>query len=189
MQNVEIEYKMLLEVGQYQNILNYIIDKNRYEKINQTNYYFDTEDFKLSNLKHALRIRVINNNEYEICLKVKRDLDMLENNFLVDEDTFNKILDNPNIINEYTNTDYDLKLIGKLENIRYEYHLGLNLICLDHSKYLDVEDYEIEFEAYNYDQEDVFRAFLSKFNLNYVRNDLNKIQRCIREYLRIENNL
>lgn len=189
MENVEIEYKMLLKEDEYQNVLQFILERNRFEKINQTNYYFDTKDFKLSKKKHALRIRDTFDGKYEICLKIKRDRDVLENNYMVDESVFHKILEDPNIINEYTNTEYDLILVGKLDNLRYEYKMGLNLVCLDHSKYLDVEDYEIEFEAYDYDQEDIFRAFLYKFGIEYHKNEVSKIQRCFKEYLKIENNL
>ena len=79
--NLEIEFKNMLNEDEYKKLLaEFSIDE---EKIwTQKNVYFDTPTSQLKNLGAALRIRV-KNNTYELTLKTKAEVGLLETNQLI----------------------------------------------------------------------------------------------------------
>lgn len=181
-ENIEIEYKHCLDEEGYLKIKEYLERQKDHVLIEQENYYFETKDFSLKDLGYALRIRVIDNNEYELCLKKQRENDILEKNIMVSKEEFNEICLEPNLMREYINEDYDFILLGSLNNKRIEYRNENGLICLDKSSYFDKIDYELEYEANDYDSESYLAKFLSYFEITYVSNKKSKIQRFIEAY-------
>ncbi|WP_423363864.1 CYTH domain-containing protein [Mycoplasma sp. P36-A1] len=177
MENVEIEYKMLLTKEQYNLIKEDI--KSKAEKIEQTNIYFDTKDRQLAAKKQALRIRIAMPKGYELTLKEKREKDQLEHNFDISSDDYNLILAHPDEgISEYLpNLSKGIIVLGQLKNTRLEWHTEQGTFALDHSKYNGIEDYEIEFEAKDYESENVLVSLLETYNIQYKANHKNKIQR------------
>lgn len=180
MLEIEIEYKQLLTEDEYLKLKKYFESKNAILK-KQENYYFDNELLTLANEKRMLRIRV-KDNSYLLCLKTKRVNDILENNIEVSEQTFNKILDNPNLLNEYyKDLPGDLNLLGVLKTTRLEFSDNGNY-CLDKSEYYDCLDYEIEYEALDYESEETFEKFLKNHNIIYDKKFKSKNQRFLKEY-------
>ena len=175
MKVVEIEYKQLLTKEEYQRIEQFLIEQN-VTSFEQENYYFDTLDFKLKKNQKALRIRK-KDNTYEACLKQQREFDLLEDNINLTEEHATKMFKNPSLLASYYCLDEEIVLLGSLKTIRYEYPLEKGLICLDKSTYLNTEDYEIEFEAIDYEQKPVFIDFLKRFNIEFKENKKSKIAR------------
>lgn len=180
--NIEIEYKHLLSANEYELIKEFLIKDINHKIIKQENYYFETSDFKLKELGYALRIRIINGNEYELCLKQKREKDILEHNYMISVEQFMAICKQPNLMREYVNEELDFIALGVLNNTRIELEIENGLICLDKSNYFNQDDYEIEFEANDYESEEYFVMFLENFGIKYQSNDKSKIQRFITAY-------
>lgn len=180
--NNEIEFKQLLSQTEYQQIY------DTYFKgiipFSQTNYYIDTPDFQLKAHKSALRIRV--KADYnEMTLKVPAEVGLMEYNF---ETSIVPQLDKvitpdsipPDIIEQLKQMDItldELTILGALTTNRVESKVSDNLLVLDHSSYLDQEDYELEYEVSDYDQGlQNFKSLLEQFNIQHQTPD-NKVQR------------
>ena len=87
-ENLEIEFKILLDKKVYDQIINdYSIDTS----YTQTNYYLMHPI--LTKLKYSLRIRE-KNNQYELTLKQPQTTGSLETNLIINKDAKDKILNN-----------------------------------------------------------------------------------------------
>src|SRR5690554_6332200 len=79
---MEIEFKTSIEKDKYLELLElFDLEENIYK---QTNYYFDTEDFTLSNNKTVLRIRQ-KGVRFKVTLKSKSKVGPFKNNVLIDK--------------------------------------------------------------------------------------------------------
>ena len=119
-ENLEIEFKILIDKDTYQQIINdHKIDRS----YQQTNYYLMHP--VLSELKYSLRIRE-KNNQYELTLKQPQTKGNLETNLIISKELKNKIIDHELINNEvykkvkdYSKNRSDLNTyykVGKLLN-------------------------------------------------------------------------
>ncbi|MDF9866956.1 uncharacterized protein YjbK [Bacilli bacterium PM5-3] len=175
-EEIEIEYKQLLLESEYNKIKNDIL-KQEHKIIEHENFYFETKTKDLKKRKQALRIRV-SQNYIEICLKTQRENDLLENNILISKNEFDSIYqDNTLIYNYDLDLPKGLYLIGSLKTNRIEHVIRDGLICLDMSTYNNKKDYEIEFEANDYNKEQAFINYLDSFAIKYKPNHKSKIQR------------
>ena len=110
---------------------------------------------------------------------------LLEHNFETTiRPKMNDVLD-PNdvpqdIIDELKSIDADIErltVLGSLTTQRMEVPLDENLLVLDRSEYLDMTDYELEFEVENHDKgRKEFERILNQFNIDYHEPD-NKVKR------------
>lgn len=150
----------------------------------QENFYFDTPDFALKNLGSALRIRK-KDKTYEMTLKQPADIGLLETNQTINADDTSAALDNSGLpygkvqqcIEEKNIPFSKLKYLGSLKTNRVEFEYMNGLLVLDHSTYLNTEDYEVEYEVKDYQEgQEIFRTFLSQFNIP-ERKTKNKIHR------------
>lgn len=180
--NNEIEFKQLLTQSQYQSIYKtYFQDVGTFS---QTNYYIDTPQFDLKAHQSALRIRV--KDDYnEMTLKIPVEVGLMEYNFetrVVPE--LNKSITTQmlpaEIIEQLEKMDFDLNqlvILGALTTERLEKEVNGNLLVLDKSRYLDFEDFELEFEVDDYDEGfKQFKNILEQFNMQHEIPD-NKVQR------------
>ena len=175
---IEIEYKQLLTKEQYKTIKEFILIK-KFKRLNHENYYFDSKTTPLKNQGQALRIRR-GLDYYELCLKSQREYDIVEQNILLTETEFVNICnDNSLMLKYFKDLPKDIELLGSLKTKRIEYQLEDGLICLDESAYHNIVDYEIEFEANDYDKETVLIDFLKEFSIEYCPNLKSKIQRFV----------
>ena len=171
-QNIEIEFKNILTKNEYEQLLKFFkVDKNHIFK--QENHYFDTPNFALKSKETALRIRK-KGLKYEMTLKQPAAVGLLETNQTISEDEaqlaihFGKLPTGiiQRLIEEIEIPFSTLEYFGSLitERVEFEYQKGL--LVLDHSIYLDTEDYELEYEVENYQNgEKLFSDLLEKFKI------------------------
>ncbi|WHY68377.1 CYTH domain-containing protein [Neobacillus sp. SuZ13] len=182
-QNIEIEFKNILTKNEYEHLLKFFkVDTNQIFK--QENHYFDTPNFSLKSKETALRIRKKGLN-FEMTLKQPADVGLLETNQTISEAEaqlafrFGKLPIGiiQRLIEESEIPFSTLEYFGSLitERVEFEYQKGL--LVLDHSIYLDTEDYELEYEVKNYQNgEKIFIELLEQFKIP-ARLTENKIRR------------
>lgn len=154
MQHIEIEFKNLLTKEEYEHLLNYFRVKP-IQIIPQANHYFETPEGHLKKAMSGLRIRQIGD-YYECTLKEKSsEHGHLETTVEITKEQadtvlttgrfpFHEITSRLEAIDVPLN---DLHLFGSLQTDRVELPYKGGLLVLDHSKYLQQEDYEVEYET------------------------------------------
>lgn len=157
-QEIEIEFKNILT---YEEFLRLIYDFNIQKSafIEQTNYYFDTDDFQLKNQKSALRIRY-KNGGYTLTLKQQYDQHILETHQTIDNTQFPKFLaGNPlpeggvtEVLRKLHIETPEIKYLGELTTNRVELPYRDDLLVLDENHYLGKIDYELEYESADYNK-------------------------------------
>lgn len=180
---LEIEYKILLNKETFYQILQHYQSSIKEDYI-QTNHYFTHP--LLSQKKWMLRIRE-KKNSFEMTLKRPQNNHRLETNInlsLQEKDDFfhhrplsNEII---NILRQEGINPLEVNNQFSLTTHRYDIPLDEGMLSLDHSTYLDKEDYELEFEVNN--EEKGYQQFLEiikPFHLTYQGNCLSKIQRVL----------
>lgn len=182
-QNIEIEFKNILLKEEFLLLIHHFSIKES-QFFDQENHYFDTPNFSLKEQNSALRIRE-KNGQYEMTLKQPAKEGLLETNQLLSMEealialsggglpagTVSEMIANMSI--SYAKLTYFGSL--KTKRVEFTYHNGL--LVLDHSSYLNKEDFEVEYEVENYREGDqVFHQLLQRFNIPVRKTD-NKIKR------------
>ncbi|WP_257349132.1 CYTH domain-containing protein [Pseudalkalibacillus decolorationis] len=186
-QELEIELKNLVTIDEFKQLLTHFkLPSSSF--VEQTNYYFDTEDFRLKGLGCALRIRK-KKDEYTFTLKQPEGDGLLESHeSLNDEDALNYISGHltdksemVNLIKSNFNIDpSSLLFLGSLKTTRAETCFKSGLLVFDHSEYLGHEDFEIEFEVPDFLQgRNEFEQLFAQFSIP-IRETPNKIRRFFR---------
>lgn len=182
-QNIEIEFKNMLTNEEFLLLIKHFnIDQSKFKK--QVNHYFDTPSFSLKVHGSALRIRE-KGTQFEMTLKQPAEQGLLETNQFLDREQAEYILNTGKILDgevkdAITNMIDDaesLQYFGSLTTVRAEFGYKGGLLVLDHSYYLNTEDYELEYEVT--DETEGFKIFselLDKLNIP-VRTTDNKIKR------------
>lgn len=182
-QNIEIEFKNMLTKVEYEKLLKeFNIDMQQI--FSQENHYFDTNEFALKTFGSALRIRK-KPGGCEMTLKQPADIGLLETNQdLSEEEAFQAIQCNKlpkgkikQIIEDLGIPFSKLEYFGSLTTNRVEVEYTHGLLVLDHSIYLNNQDYELELEV-NDEQhgKEHFLALLEQYRIP-VRHTQNKIRR------------
>lgn len=186
-QNIEIEFKNMLTKQEFENLINFF-QINEEDFFLQENHYFDTANFDLKEKGSALRIRQ-KNNEYELTLKQPHKEGLLETNenmsILEAEQMFRgEKLSNETIRSCISKMNIDpnqIHYFGSLTTKRAEIEYKQGLVVLDHSWYLNKEDYELEYEVSNKEAgQKAFIALLDKLQIPQRKTD-NKIKRFYKE--------
>ena len=182
-QNIEIEFKNMLTKAEYERILvEFNIGAN--QVFTQENHYFDTPDFALKNARCALRIRK-KGTDYVMTLKQPMEIGLLETNQLLTNAESSAALNHgrlpngqiKNLIEEGNIPFFEIEFFGSLITNRAEFAYKNGLLVLDHSIFLEHEDYEMEFEVENYeDGKKSFQELLEQFNIPQ-RETKNKVRR------------
>lgn len=192
-QELEIEYKNLLNQSEYQSILHYEFSNAELlqstQKRIQTNYYFDTCDKKLKKEGAALRIRTQNSHN-ELTFKVPSANFLMETNLELTAAQTEYVLNKGSLqlseltkqkleiglseINEYT----IFKYFNHFKTTRYEKKEGANLLVLDQTIFQnETIDYELEVEGQNPQAaKKFFQSILNKYSIP-IRPTLPKIAR------------
>ncbi|GGI38825.1 CYTH domain-containing protein [Mammaliicoccus stepanovicii] len=181
-EELEIEFKNLLTHDEYFSIKQYYFKQKAPFK--QTNYYIDTYNQDIISKKMALRIRE-KHHQYEMTLKIPQKIGLLEINEPID--SLPKLGEKlcidmlPPSISEALNKHHivlnDLVLLGSLTTYRLEQKLDTGLLVLDHSIYLNEEDFELEFEVSDFDKGEIdFSSILENLNIER-RIPANKVKR------------
>ncbi|NRD78444.1 CYTH domain-containing protein [Bacillus sp. BRMEA1] len=182
-QNIEIEFKNMLTKTEYQTLL--IAFKIKAEQFfTQENHYFDTPDFALKNMGSALRIRK-KQKGFEMTLKQPVEIGLLETNQPLNAAEAEQMLQAGTLpageikakIDAISGDFSTLEYFGSLKTNRVEIAYQEGLLVLDHSLYLNTEDFEMEYEVQNYQKgKSIFDEILKLYQIP-ERKTKNKIQR------------
>ncbi|WP_079529426.1 CYTH domain-containing protein [Halobacillus hunanensis] len=191
-QEIEIEFKNLLTEEEYHKLYTQL-DFAAIEQVEQTNYYFETDDYQLRDKGAALRIRQ-KDDTWTLTLKEPHPDGLLETHHTLSEAEAGLWLKNqlsaPPEVNRQLEqlgvSVSDLCYIGALTTKRQERAYNDTLVVLDHSFYCGQSDYELELEASSKQQgEQVFEDILSTNHIPKRATD-NKIKRFFQAKLKSE---
>ncbi|TDK58522.1 CYTH domain-containing protein [Bacillus salipaludis] len=182
-QNIEIEFKNMLTKEEYELLL---IKFTTVESklITQENHYFDTKDFALKNEQSALRIRQ-KGQQFEMTLKQPANIGLLETTQNLTEAEATLAIQEgklpsgaiKEIISKMDIVFSKLSYFGSLKTNRAEMNYKSGILVLDHSLYLNKEDYELEYEVENEQLgQKIFEELLNQYNIPHRKTE-NKIQR------------
>ena len=190
--NIEIEKRVMLSKAQYDALLEYTSNYKDKESMVLLNHYFDDEDLALRKAHHMLRIRNINDNQYELTLKVKGDNGDLEINDPISLEEVNELIEHFNYqINDIMDkvrlvTSKEIRYITSLKTERIEIHFPNYLFVLDKNYYSDVIDYDLEIEANDIDiANETILKYCTLFGMQYDPNYKSKSRRAINKALAI----
>ncbi|PLR97600.1 CYTH domain-containing protein [Bacillus sp. T33-2] len=186
-QHIEIEFKNLLKKEEFSRLQTYFkLDGSKFKK--QVNHYFDTSSFSLKNAGSALRIRE-KGNQYELTLKQPDETGLLETSQILSgqeasaalqHSVFPEGIIKDSLANMRVDTD-SLVFFGSLTTLRAEKEYENGLIVLDHSYYLNKEDFELEYEVTDaIEGLSIFNNLLEELNIPKRETD-NKIKRFYNE--------
>jgi uncharacterized protein YjbK len=182
-QNIEIEFKNMLTKEEYENLITFFSIKED-DIFTQENHYFDTADFALKEQGSALRIRK-KGNEYEMTLKQPAIEGLLETNQVLSKEEASDAITQgllpsgiiQNLISKMNISFSNLSYFGSLTTKRVEFKFENGLLVLDHSYYLNKEDYEVEYEVESYQHgKQIFLQLLKQHGIPN-RETENKIRR------------
>ncbi|MBG9449951.1 hypothetical protein ABE67_11545 [Cytobacillus firmus] len=188
--NIEIEFKNMITTDEFTALMNFLNLRSE-DFSEQENHYFDTPDFLLKEKGSALRIRQ-KYGSFELTLKQPHPEGLLETNEDLSESEAAEMIQTGKIPREQIKKSIEelgiktdnLRYFGTLTTKRAEKEYNKGLAVLDHSRYLNKEDFEIEFEVD--DQKEgqmVFLNLLQQLNIP-VRKTENKIKRFYNEKYR-----
>ncbi|MBA9025175.1 CYTH domain-containing protein [Peribacillus huizhouensis] len=181
-QHLEIEFKNILTKEEFQLLVqNFSVKKTDFTY--QENHYFDTPQFSLKENESALRIRHKKGN-YELTLKQPAKEGLLETNQLLSKEEAHSLLQGSRIPNGDIATligemgiHSDVQFFGTLATNRAEFPYQGGLLVLDHSLYLNTEDFEVEFEVTNtLEGKEIFEKLLKSLQIP-IRKTENKVRR------------
>ncbi|AKQ72448.1 MULTISPECIES: CYTH domain-containing protein [Bacillus] len=186
-QELEIEFKNMLTKKEFEKIKSYYQFTSE-QFVIQKNHYYDTSSFSLKEKGAALRIRE-KQQRYVLTLKEPAPVGLME--------THQELTGNPEFetftiphgpvydrLKRLGIQPDELILFGTLATSRAEKKLPQGLIVLDHSRYLMVEDFEVEFEVTDYERgKRDFSELLKSFGIP-ERETKNKIVRFYEQKLK-----
>jgi uncharacterized protein YjbK len=188
-ETIEIEFKNLLTKDEYENLLK-TFNVEEKDIVSQINHYFDTPEFALKDIGSALRIRE-KNNCFEMTLKQPAAIGLLETTQFLSANEFQAAVQYRKFpkgivqerIEQLKVTVENIEYFGSLTTRRVEFPFKEGLLVLDHSFYLNTEDYEIEYEAEDFQRgQIVFQELLKRYTIP-LRKTKNKIARFYQQKL------
>ncbi|MBN8199146.1 CYTH domain-containing protein [Bacillus sp. NTK034] len=188
--NIEIEFKNMLTSEEFSSLIDFFYLRSE-DFSEQENHYFDTPDFLLKSKGSALRIRQ-KNGSFELTLKQPHPEGLLETNENITESEAAEMIQTGKIPKEQIIISIEklgiktdrLQYFGTLATKRAEKEYMKGLAVLDHSSYLNKEDFELEYEVDNRNEGELtFLNLLKQLNIP-VRKTENKIKRFYNEKYR-----
>lgn len=188
--NIEIEFKNMVNREEFSSLIDFLNIRSE-DFSEQENHYFDTPDFLLKAKGSALRIRQ-KNGSFELTLKQPHPEGLLETNENLTESEAAEMIRTGKIpaeliirsIKELGIETDKLQYFGTLATKRAEKEYMKGLAVLDHSRYLNKEDFELEYEVDNRNEGELtFLNLLKQLNIP-VRKTENKIKRFYNEKYR-----
>lgn len=171
MKELEIEFKNLLTEEDYKKIYDFY-NLEQEETINNSNFYYETEDFDLKQAGVALRIRHTDTKS-EMTLKIKGARANEEYNIPYERNQNPEkieVTSLPQRIKEQfirLGIEKDVLLSQKIVTERKEKILDEGLLVLDKTYFLgNIVDYELEFEVRDYEKGKVaFESILDELKI------------------------
>lgn len=151
LKEIETEYKYLLSVEQFQDVLSKCKMKFSFSEHKlQANHYYDTDDNTLNSEKITVRIR---QQHSDMKLQIKKHREF--NNGLSTSDEYSGKIDMLPSVMKIPDISDKVILKGVLVTERQIFSFGRNSsICFDGNMYLGICDYEVEIEVDERDTED-----------------------------------
>ena len=187
--NMEYEARVMINEEQYINIRkHYLNSKYPKEEIINENFYFDTEDLKLTSSHKVLRMRKINNSKYELTLKIKGENGDIEiNHKLTDKEKDdlleNSIISYSPILNKLKESNIDpssIRYITNLKTERLEVRLEYCLLIIDKNYYRNKIDFNLEVESSAKSlAKSQLEEIIKPFGLSIKKDYINKAKRAI----------
>ncbi|MDL2292043.1 CYTH domain-containing protein [Acholeplasma sp. OttesenSCG-928-E16] len=165
--NIEIEFKCKIDEKTY----NRLIDAfNLRDAIFlQTNYYFDDEKLSLLSRRLVLRIRKKSDTYYKVTLKSQHHEETFEKHILLTKEQALDMLENGFNVNEFFDFDCFVKHRATLDNYRVSVVYENGKLFFDKCVYNDNVDYEIEYEALDYQKGlETFNNFLKAEKIPFM---------------------
>lgn len=186
-QQVETEFKNLLTKEEYEMLLiDFNLDDT--EPVQQTNVYYDSQDWHLRELGMGLRIRLYDTFAEQTLKSPLREHEMLETTDLLTHKEGQTFVDTGQLkhdgfiakkLFEHGINVAELKQVGQLSTVRYEIPAQMGTYFLDASYYQDQNDYELEYETQDLENGlREFEQFLTSKNINR-RETVQKIARAL----------
>lgn len=181
-QEIEIEFKNIVSKSDFYKLVQaFSLYESDFAK--QTNYYFDTSDFKIKATGSALRIRE-KEGTYTLTLKQPHTVGLLETHQTISKDELHEVKlghfppgEVSNQLEMLTIQISECLYLGSLTTIRAEIPYKDGTLVFDHSLYFETEDFEIEYEAKDDTQGKLdFDQLLKEYNIPIVETE-NKIKR------------
>lgn len=172
MTNLEIEYKTLLTLDEFQRLDSLYQNIKPYQ---QTNYYLDTPDYQLKQAKLSLRLRTYSDRA-ELTLKIPQAVGNLETNQDLTPEQVTAVKQHISLpegdikhqLLAHAIAPKDLTILGHLTTRRREVALPIGLLAIDSNQYADIKDYELELEVSDPVQGKAdFEAFLDKHDISF----------------------
>ncbi|MGE6630997.1 CYTH domain-containing protein [Bacillus sp. NPDC077027] len=190
-QEIEIEFKQLLNLNEFERLKQHFHLKGE-DFHTQTNYYFDTPHFDIKERFAALRIRE-KNGKWVLTLKEPNDVGLIETHQTLSSVSHIECFTLPEgevaeRLKQWNIDTTQIVFFGTLVTSRAEKKIAEGLIVLDHSRYLKVEDYELEFEVSDAQKgQQAFEQLLKQFHIP-ARQTKNKVVRFYEEKMRQNTN-
>ncbi|WP_433748972.1 CYTH domain-containing protein [Falsibacillus pallidus] len=180
---IEIEFKNLLNKNEFESLKKSLGIEDR-SFTSQVNHYFDSEDFKLKEMGSALRIRM-KNDKAVLTFKEPAEVGLLETHQPIEANELEIYLKGHpfppgDVVDRLAELSIDmdsLNYFGTLQTNRAEADYNGGLLVLDHSSYLNCEDYEVEYEVKDFHSgKNLFNQLLEEHQIP-IRETDNKIKR------------
>lgn len=183
-QEIEIEFKNILTKDEFERLkAHFGLSASSF--VTQQNHYFDTNSFSLKEKKSALRIRK-KKDQYTLTLKQPAKIGLLETHQplteteALDAISTSRLPSSGDVIEKLKELHInrnEIEFFGTLTTNRAEIVYEDGIFVLDHSQYLQKEDYEVEFEVQDEKKgKEQFLTLLKSFNIP-IRKTENKIKR------------
>jgi len=163
--NIEIEFKTAISQEKYIELLKKFKLENNIFK--QTNHYFDTDQFNLSQQKIVLRIRQKGENHYKVTLKNQGEEGACESHILLQKAKAEDMIQNGfNTKDFFDEIDFFVTFKVSLDNYRVSTPYEGGTLFLDRCEYCSIVDYEVEYEVSNYDEgQNQFKQFVMQHQI------------------------
>ncbi|AZB42380.1 CYTH domain-containing protein [Bacillus sp. FJAT-42376] len=182
-QHIEIEFKNMLTEDEFQRLsAAFGFEEEDFKE--QVNHYFDTNDFQIKAKQAALRTR-FKHGEWVLTLKEPAETGLLETEEILSHETARLLMDKQQfpagiVYNQLSQLGIDplaVTYFGSLTTWRAEKKSENGLIVLDRSRYLTIEDFELEFEANEFAAGELYFSRLLDMHQIPVRPTKNKVRR------------
>jgi uncharacterized protein YjbK len=193
-QEMEIEFKNLLTKEEFERLKQtFRVDEQQF--VYQENHYLDTAQFSLKNQGAALRIRV-KGETYTLTLKQTAAQGLHETHETLTKEEAKAILHDPasiqggmrQLLQTLGVSPGDLRHFGTLATYRAHIAYEGGVLVLDHSHYLQTDDYELEYEVNDWLKgKETFSRLLASLNIP-IRPTANKIKRLYIKKYGVEEN-
>lgn len=187
--NMEYEARVMINEEQYLNIREHYLNSNYLkEEIINENFYFDTKDLELTKSHKVLRMRKINNNQFELTLKINGENGDEEINHKLTDNERNQLLEKAifsyrPILDKLKESGIDpcsIRYIACLKTERLEVKLETCLLVIDKNYYRNKVDFNLEVESSSKSlAKSQLEEIIKPFGLSIKKDYINKAKRAI----------